>query len=167
MDRVKLDSLDKRIIRELSRDGRVTITELAKRLNITDPTARTRLNRLIGSGILQVSGLVNFFRVKGVSLAIIAITLDDHKLLDRTLQRISRLPLVNWVVVVTGRYDLICEVTIPYEETDRLYWFLTKELSGIEGIREFETSIVLKAERNWISVPKSLGEWFEKGEVER
>jgi Lrp/AsnC family transcriptional regulator for asnA, asnC and gidA len=167
MDKVKLDALDKRIIKELSKNGRVSITELAKHLNITDPTARTRLNRLIGSGILQVTGLVNFFRVKGVSLAIIAITIDDHRFLDRILERVSKLPLVNWVAVVTGRYDLVCEVTIPYEATDRLYWFLTKELSRIEGIREFETSIVLKAERNWISVPKSLGEWFEKGEVER
>ena len=53
MQRVKLDSIDRRILRDLQQDGRVTNVELAERAGISAPPCLRRVRALERENKLQ------------------------------------------------------------------------------------------------------------------
>lgn len=55
----KLDTLDLRILGELQRDGRASITALAEKVESSRPTVTSRLNRLLDEGVVLISGGLN------------------------------------------------------------------------------------------------------------
>ena len=52
MQRVKLDRIDKRILRDLQEDGRMTNVELAERVGISAPPCLRRVRALERSGFI-------------------------------------------------------------------------------------------------------------------
>ena len=48
-----MDRTDHRIVAELQRDGRLTVTELASRVGISKSPCQVRLKRLIASGVIR------------------------------------------------------------------------------------------------------------------
>ena len=53
MQRVKLDSIDRRILRDLQQDGRVTNVDLAERAGISAPPCLRRVRALEREGYIQ------------------------------------------------------------------------------------------------------------------
>ena len=147
-----LDSLDKKLIQLLSKDGRMAMAKIAECLKITHPTVRFRMENLIHSGFLRITGLVNALKVKDFTIAIMGIRLDKHRQLNKKIEEISKLSQVQWVVIVTGCFDIILEAVF----TDGMLGldrFLTEDLSRLGGIRSTESFIVIKAKRKWIFLP--------------
>jgi Lrp/AsnC family transcriptional regulator, regulator for asnA, asnC and gidA len=153
-----VDATDKRIIRSLLRNGRLSIKEIAEPLEISSPTVRSRLTQLISSGIYRVSGLLDSSAVKGLSIAIIGVSIDRQADLDKRTEEIANLEKVHWVASVTGKFDIMVEVILENEMED-LYEFLTKDLPKLGGISSTESFLVLKANRKWILLPNGLQTW--------
>jgi Lrp/AsnC family transcriptional regulator for asnA, asnC and gidA len=105
-----LDALDNRIIHLLVENGRMPIGEMAKSLNVTAPTIRSRIKDLEKNGIFKVSGLIDPSRHREMITALVAMSVRSDGKLDQILDKISQLPNVAWAGVVTGRYDIIAEV---------------------------------------------------------
>ncbi|MCQ2412957.1 MAG: AsnC family transcriptional regulator, partial [Sphaerochaetaceae bacterium] len=55
---MKLDETNKAIIKELS-NGRKAFSTIADKIGITENTVRSRVNKLLEDGVLQISGLVD------------------------------------------------------------------------------------------------------------
>ena len=53
MQRIKLDSIDRKILAELQADGRMTNVELAKRVQISPPPCLRRVRALEEAGIIK------------------------------------------------------------------------------------------------------------------
>lgn len=53
MQRVKLDKIDRRILRDLQEDGRMTNVELARRAGISAPPCLRRVRALEETGFIQ------------------------------------------------------------------------------------------------------------------
>jgi len=51
-DRPRLDDIDRKILGELSSDGRVSIAELGRRVNLSSPAVAERVQRLERSGVI-------------------------------------------------------------------------------------------------------------------
>lgn len=149
----ELDALDKKLIRVLTEDGRLQSGDISERVDITPPTVRSRIETLINSGCLRVSGLLNPFKLKGVNLALVGISLERHQELDEKIEQISDLHQVHWAASVTGKYDIIVEVIMANGIPD-LYKFLVEELPRLGGIRSSESFIIMKGKRKWILLPK-------------
>ena len=75
------------------------------------------------------------------TMALIGIHTDGHKMLQ-VAEEISKLDEVVYLVVVSGRYDIVCEVFCRDHED--LLKFLTEKLAQVDGIRETESFIHLK-----------------------
>lgn len=58
----KLDYLDLKIIHELQKDGRISLTELAKKIKSTRPTVTNRLKRLTDEKLIIIVGGLNLRR---------------------------------------------------------------------------------------------------------
>lgn len=149
----ELDSLDKKLIQLLTKDGRMPAGKLAEYLKITPPTVRSRIEALVSSGILRVSGLVNALKAKELTVALVGICLETQKELDQKIDEISKLSRINWAAVVTGRFDIIVEV-VTSDGMGGLYRFLTEDLPRVGGIRSSESFMVMKAKRKWILLPE-------------
>jgi Lrp/AsnC family transcriptional regulator for asnA, asnC and gidA len=157
----ELDLVDRRLISLLSEDGRISSRVLAERLQITQPTVNSRIKNLIQAGVLKISGLINTFKSDKFITVIVAIQVEDDKLLDEKLEQISQLEEVHSAYVVTGRYDIFVEVVLT-EGVDELYRFMSSTLPEIGGIRHSESFVVMRARKKWTLMPKKASGWDEK-----
>ena len=157
MENTNLDKLDNEIIRLLTEDGRMSIGEMAKRLNVTAPTVRKRIKLLEKNGIFNVSGLIDPSRHQEMITALVAMSIRSEGKLDQILDKIAQLPNVAWAGVVTGRYDIIAEV-ICVEGKEELYRFTTETILKMGNVIRSETFILMRSKNNWLRLPKSVEE---------
>jgi Lrp/AsnC family transcriptional regulator, regulator for asnA, asnC and gidA len=157
LDKTVLDALDNEIIRLLTKDGRMSIGKLAKKLNVTAPTVRSRIKILEEKGLFKVSGLVDPSRHKNMMTAIVAMSILSKGQMDQIMDKISRLPNVAWAGVVAGRYDIIAEVVCAGGKDD-LYQFTTETILKIGNVVRSETFIIMKSRENWLRLPEGVRE---------
>ena len=157
MDKTVLDALDNEIIRLLTKDGRMSIGELAKKLNVTAPTIRSRIKILEEKGLFKVSGLFDPSQHKNMITALVAMSIQSRGQMDQIMDKISRLPNVAWAGVVAGRYDIIAEV-ICVGGKDDLYQFTTETILKIGNVVRSETFIIMKSRQNWLRLPEGVRE---------
>lgn len=156
MDKAILDAVDNEIIRLLTEEGRMPIGEMAKKLNVTAPTIRSRIKILAEKGLFKVSGFVDPSRHHDMITALVAMSIQSKGTLDKILDKISGLPNVAWAGVVAGRYDIIAEV-VCVGGKDELYQFTTETILKLGNVVRSETFIIMKSCQNWLRLPKGVG----------
>jgi len=137
----RLDAIDLSIIESLQKDGRGAFAQIAERLNVSPGMIRQRYNRLVEMGYLKIVAVTNPLMMGIRTMALIGIHTDGHKLMQ-VAEKISKLDDVVYLVIVSGRYDIICEVFCRDHED--LLKFLTEKLAKVDGIRETESFMHLK-----------------------
>lgn len=158
------DQLDMKIVSALSDDGQMPAGQMAERLGVTAPTVRSRLRGLLSSGMMRVVGVVDPYRMGGMTVALVGVTLQSHSQLGEKLDQIAALEGVSWTAVVTGRYDIIVEVVLT-EEIGDLYRFLDEDLSRVGGIASSESFVIMKSRRKWTYLPKKFRRLFAGGKA--
>ena len=137
---MRIDETNLTIIKHL-RDGRKSFKKIAEDLSLSENTVRTRVNKMIQSGTLEISGLVNPETMPGHTLAMVGVKLQTMDLINKG-EEFSKLRGVVSATVVTGQYDLI--LIILLNESFGLLEFYTKEVSRIKDVRSVETFVVYK-----------------------
>lgn len=137
---MKIDETNIAIIKHL-RDGRKSFSNIAEELSITENTVRSRVNKLVEEGILEISGLVDPESLPGHRMIFCGVKLSTTELV-RKGKEFSGLRGTVSVGVVTGRYDLIVQVLLNENEGFGLLEFFTEELSRVDEIQEVETFVV-------------------------
>ena len=150
-----LDTLDNKIIRLLTENGRIPIGEMSKRLNVTAPTIRSRIKNLEKKGLLKVSGIIDPNQHQELITALVAMSIQSGGKTDQILEKIARLPNVVWAGVVTGRYDIIAEVVIVGGKAE-LYRFTTETILKMGNVIRSETFVIMKSIGNWVRLPKGV-----------
>ena len=136
-----LDETDLKVLEILRKDGRATFAEVATQLHVSPGTIRQRYNRLVDQGYLKVVAITNPVHRGLKTMALIGIRTDGNQML-KVADKIAKLKEVVYLVVVSGRYDIMIEVFCRDHED--LLSFITEKLYGIEGVRETETFMHLK-----------------------
>jgi len=155
MSKTVLDALDYEIIRLLTEDGRMSIGEMAKKLDITAPTIRSRVKILEENGLFKVSGVIDPSRHQNMITAMVAMNVQSEGEMDKIMNEISQLPNVSWAGVVAGRYDIIAEV-VCLGGMDELYQFTTTTILKIGNVVRSETFIIMKSRQNWLKLPEGV-----------
>ena len=137
---MKIDETNLTIIKHL-RNGRKSFKKIAEDLSLSENTVRSRVNKMIQSGTLEISGLVNPETMPGHTLAMVGVKLQTMDLIKKG-EEFSKLRGVVSATVVTGRFDLI--LIILLNESFGLLEFYTKEVSRIKDVRSVETFVVYK-----------------------
>lgn len=135
------DETDLKIVEAIRRDGRVPFAQVAEQLNVSPGMVRQRYNRLVETGYLKVVAITNPLRMGLKTMAMIGIRTEGEKLLQ-IADQIAALDEVVYIVIVSGRYDILAEVFCR-DHADLLK-FLTEKLAAIKGIRETESFLHLK-----------------------
>ena len=143
---IVIDETDKQLLRLLQTEARMSITELAERVNLSATPCARRIKRLEDTGIITGYHTQIDANKLGYPLAIfIAVSMDRHTA-ERFEQFERKVQSFNEVVscsIVTGRTeDYLIKVRVRdmahYEE------FLLHRLNRIEGVAQVHTSFELR-----------------------
>lgn len=137
---MKLDEINVEIIR-LLQNGRESFSNIAKELDLTENTVRSRVKKLESEGILSFQGVIDPEAVPRHQVMMIGVKLSSIDLFKKG-EEFSKLRGVSKVSVVTGRFDLMVEVLLNDEFG--LPQFYTQELARVEGVQSLETFVVYK-----------------------
>ncbi|GAB4487485.1 MAG: Lrp/AsnC family transcriptional regulator [Anaerolineales bacterium] len=139
-----LDSVDQYIIEAMRQDGRIAFAQIAQQLNVSPGMIRVRYNRLVDLGILKVVAVTNPLRMGYKTMAMIGIRTEGEKMLQ-VAEQVSTFEEVIYLIVVSGRYDIIAEVVC--RDHAHLLRFLTEKLYKVDGVRESESFMHLKIQK--------------------
>jgi Lrp/AsnC family transcriptional regulator for asnA, asnC and gidA len=140
MARLKIDDINLSIIKEL-RNGRKSFKRIADQLQLTENTVRSRVNKMMQSGLLDINGQVDIEQIPHHQLVIIGVKLKTTDMFKKG-QEFSQVKGVVSVSVVTGRYDLM--LLVIFNEEYGLQEFYAQEVSRIEDVQSLETFVVYK-----------------------
>jgi Lrp/AsnC family transcriptional regulator for asnA, asnC and gidA len=140
-EKTELDDLDFSILSCLQQDGRMSFTVIAEKLKVSIGTIRTRFNKLLDDGTINIVGRVNPAKVGFHSYAHIAIFVRPATLKESVAEQISKLPEVSFLAMTSGDYDL--EVDVMCRDNDHLV-DVVNELSKINGVHQTKTTIYFK-----------------------
>jgi len=138
---VVLDKLDFEILSFLQEDGRMSFTVIADKLKVSIGTVRTRFNKLIEDGTINIIGRVDPDKVGFRCYAHIAVFVRPATLKEKVAQKISKLPEVSFLAMTSGDYDL--EVDVMCRDNNHLVDFVN-DISKIEGVYQTKTTIYFK-----------------------
>ena len=140
----RLDEIDRKILRTLCRDGRITNQKLANEVNLSPTPCWNRVRALENEGFISEYVAILDQRALGLpDTVIIEVTLDRHD--DEIFQRfgdaLAALPEVMEAYLVTGEYDYLIKVAVS--GTDGYERFLRQKLYKIRGIRHSRSTFAL------------------------
>ena len=136
-----MDSLDRKIIDVLRRDGRASNAGIARQVGVSEGTVRRRLKRLVDDELIRVIALPDPGKMGYESQALIGVQVDPDKI-DLVANGLEELEEVSWVAVTTGSFDVFVWVTLPSSEA--LGIFLRTKLGVVPGVRRTETFVNLE-----------------------
>jgi Lrp/AsnC family transcriptional regulator for asnA, asnC and gidA len=144
LEHKKLDALDKGIIKLLAQDGRMSFTEIAEKLNVTEKTIRNRYKSLMDCKILKVTGVVNPLSL-GLKVEAIILIGAEAQHLDQVREALVELPEVRYVTLISGEYQLLIQVFMrTYEQLDGFI----KKLNQIKGLNKMNVIIQFEVYKN-------------------
>src|SRR6267154_4258760 len=144
-DAQRLDEIDRRILRALQQDARLTTAQLAEQIGLSTTPCWNRLKRLETQGFIDgYVALLNQDRLGLPETVIIEVTLDRHdeETLTRFGELLAGLPEVIEAYLTTGDYDYLVKVAV--ESTAGYERFLREKLYRIPGIRHSRSSFALR-----------------------
>lgn len=143
---MKLDRIDRAILRELQSDGRLSVAELAARVNLSKTPAHARLRRLIAEGyILGFSAQVDHARLGLGHVAFVQVTLSDTRApaLDAFNAAVRALPAVEQCHMIAGAFDYLLKVrSADIAEYRRM---LGEEIARLPHVANTSTFVSMEA----------------------
>jgi Lrp/AsnC family transcriptional regulator for asnA, asnC and gidA len=144
-----LDQLDCKMIDLLQKDGRISNTEIAKKIGMSEATVRTRLNRLIQEEFIQIVAVSNPIKLGFKIVGNIRIHIEIKKM-DRIIIELKKLKPLWFVVQTTGGTGIDTEFVA--KSLDELNELIFEKINKIDGVLKTDTSLFLnyiKRQYDW------------------
>jgi Lrp/AsnC family leucine-responsive transcriptional regulator len=153
-DNHRLDTVDRRLLRALQRDGRISNIDLAQLCNISASACSDRVRRLRERGV--ITGYSAHLDPKAVGRALLIFV---EVQLDRTTgdtfsefaKAVQRTPEILECHMVAGGFDYLIKARVSDMEAYRA--FLGDVLVGMPGVRETRTYAVLEEVKSVTELP--------------
>lgn len=153
-DYAKMDNIDKKIIKQLQIDGRLTNQELAERVNLSPSPCLRRVRQLEAKGIIQhYSAVIDPVKVGLPITAFVEVRLEKQN--DAAIQQfeqgIKQIDQVLACYLMAGARDYLLHVVAQslkdYEQLVR------EKLTKIPGIGELETHFAFGTVKQYPVLP--------------
>lgn len=154
MRRAKLDKIDKKILRDLQGDGRITNVELARNVGISAPPCLRRVRALEEAGYIKSYHAKVDPSILGYSVTIFAmvkLTSQAEKDLDKFEAQINDWPMVRECHMLAGDVDFMLKVVA--KDWDAYQDFLTHELTAAPNVTSVKSSLAIRSAKEHPGVP--------------
>jgi len=153
-----IDDVDKRIIKLLQKNGRLTNTEIAKELGVTEGTIRKRLNRLVSEKIIIIAAVLNLpflgYQVSG-NMRIRA----DIEKSDQIITKLKKFDEVWYLTrIVGGSMNIQLEFVVQSFEDYNIFMAKLNKIKGLQEIDQVFYTEEYKETYAWDLLLKTEGE---------
>ena len=146
-DIVKLDGIDKKILKMLMENSRRPILEIAKNIGISGAAIHQRLRKLEKQNLIIGSSIKVNTKILGyTTMAFIGIFLDratNNKTVVNQLKEIKEILECHYT---TGDWSVLAKLIC--KDNEDLMQILTKKIQTIKGVARTETYISLEQQIN-------------------
>ncbi|MFT4832026.1 MAG: Lrp/AsnC family transcriptional regulator for asnA, asnC and gidA [Psychroserpens sp.] len=141
-ENIKIDGIDKKILRFLMADARKPILEIARHIGISGAAIHQRLRKLEASGLIAGSKFIINPKVLGfTTMAYIGIYLDKAMSNPLAVKELEKIPEVLECHYTTGNWSILIKVLC--RDNEHLMNVLNRDIQQIEGVSRTETFISL------------------------
>ena len=146
IDRVDLDRFDQAILRELSADGRMSATELARRIGLSKSPTQARMKRLEDAGVITgYRANLDPIRTGRAHVAFVEVRLSDTR--EAALQAFNKavmaVPEVEQCHMIASRFDYLLKVrTTDIQDYRRV---LAEHISALPHVAGTSTYVAMEA----------------------
>ncbi|HBN30036.1 MAG: Lrp/AsnC family transcriptional regulator [Rhodobacterales bacterium] len=154
MASIKIDPIDRKILRELQGDGRMTNVELAKRVGISAPPCLRRVRTLEEAGLIKGYHADVNARELGFEVQVFAMVgLHSQAEVDLSAfeKQCREWPLVRECHMLNGEIDFILKCVAP--DLSSFQSFLTECLTSAANVASVKTSLVIRCAKDQPGVP--------------
>jgi DNA-binding Lrp family transcriptional regulator len=149
----RIDAIDRKILKELQEDGRITNVELARRVGISAPPCLRRVRALEEAGYIKgYRGLLDE-KLLGFEVTVFAMVHLSSQA-DSDLAEFERFvraqPLVRECWMLSGEIDFILKCVAPDLKTFQAF---VTELTTAPHVRNVKTSLTLRNSKDAAMVP--------------
>jgi len=140
--KLKIDGIDKIIIRRLVSDARTPILSIAREVGISGAAIHQRLRKLEASDLIDGYKLIINSKVLGyTTTAFVGVFLDASSQYSSAIKRLKEIPEVIESHYTTGNYAVFIKILCKNNED--LMTILNKDIQRIKGVSRTETFISL------------------------
>jgi len=149
-----MDRIDRLILRELQRDGRLSNVDLAQRIHLSESATLRRVRGLEEAGLInRYVALLNAQKVGFATNVFVNITLhrQDQKDLQAFEEAVRRVPEVMECYLMTGESDYLVRVACrDPADFERLH---SQHLTRLPGVARVQSSLALRVVRRSTELP--------------
>lgn len=138
--RAELDPTDIAMIEILQDDGRISVSELGRKISLSQPATSERLKRLEERGIIKSYGAVIDPASVGLGMIAIIRLRTTHEYIKTCLKQFSQMPQVIEVLRLTGEDCFHLKVIVPSPAA------LESIVDSVARYGSVTTAIVLRSE---------------------
>ena len=140
-----LDDVDRKILAELIADGRLPVTELARRAGVSRATAYARFDRLVADGVITGFRAEVNPAVLGYSItALILVNIEQGDWVS-VREQLVHLPGFEYLAATSGGFDFA--VIVRVHDVASLRDVVLHRLQRIKAVRSTQTVFVLDEDR--------------------
>lgn len=148
-----LDEVDRLIVAELQRNGRITNAELAERVGVAASTCVTRVRSLVARGVITGFRATVDPAVLGLALEVlVSVTVRSgaRQRITELSDELRALPEVQQLFFLGGVEDFI--IHLAARDSNHVRDFVVEHLSAHPAVSSTRTSIVFHHHQNPVSV---------------
>lgn len=149
-----LDKVDKRILRELQNNARITNAELARRVNLSATPCSERVKALETSGHIQEYRAKLDHTLLNLELLVfveISLTRTTPDVFDEFREAVKKLPMVLECHLVSGNFDYLLKARVADMAAYRK--LLGETILMLPGVNESRTYVVMEEIKETQALP--------------
>ncbi|MBT3564669.1 MAG: Lrp/AsnC family transcriptional regulator [Gammaproteobacteria bacterium] len=141
MSKVRIDDVDRNILKHLAQDGRRSNRDIAQELGLGEGTVRGRIKRMQENNTIKIMALTSFVGPEPPQLAYIGVRADLRKV-EETAKAIAEMEFVRFVATMMGRYDILVMTLV--RDGSELVRLVNEEIMTLPGVRHADTTLAVK-----------------------
>ena len=154
MARAKLDKIDRKILKELQDDGRITNVDLAKNVGISAPPCLRRVRALEEIGFIKSYHAkvdASYLGYTVTVFALVKLTSQAETDLKDFEKRINDWEMVRECHMLAGDVDFLLKIVA--KDWDNYQEFLTHELTAAPNVTSVKSMLTVRAGKDVPGIP--------------
>jgi len=149
-----IDDIDRKILKILQEDGRITNVELANRVGLTAPPCLRRVRALEESGIIKsyhadLNGATLGYGI--IIFAMVSLKSQAEDALQAFEAHVAALPEVRECHMLNGEIDFVLKIVA--HDLQSFQSFLTSKLTPAPNVASVKTSLTIRTCKDATGVP--------------
>ena len=142
---IMIDKIDEQIISILAKNGRITLSDLAKEVNLTISPCQARLKKLENKKyILGYHARVNYEQLQRAHVAFVQVVLSDTRAsaLENFNREVSKLESIEQCHMIAGSFDYLLKVRS--KNISQYRSILAEKISSLPNVSSTSTFVSME-----------------------